>query len=691
MEVVISSRPRPKPRPVSPGTVAERSPDSDDGFNIGKNRRRLPTRNARRASRLSLTLNPQVPAEASNSVLQPPVEGIPAPGPNLAEDVRMSTANSLEAEEGEEGNLEDGEGRPDSDFERRVLNRVIQLGLDPNDGAVRELLRHGHPGFTIGSDEDGREGHAEERADSAPGEADDQPELEQQPEGLEDEDQGDEKDEEEEGPPPPYELNYNNWTRYGTHGFKIGEQTAVDRLTRYRATGDAMWLPLPPTWVAPRFVDLQQEAEAKLHEKLCFEAGLPPDQHFGAVLDSDKAAQEAVMNKEAKRREVEALKAEATRKERARAREEETLKEQARRGDEAAKQEQAKKDEAGKKERAKQDEGAMREQVGRLEEAAKKGNLLSQKQIQSNLYKLGMAVERTHDQRTPTESDLSGSNYSEAEREARKRREFVGGAVESSSDGGEDEESPLKDKGGGRGNATSLRGKAAASNNKGKGRAALPDVKDGAKAPVITSDSNAKGKVGTAVPGRPSSAQVEKVKALRVEIQERVASLAEEFHARPEAIFRQLGLGGVADMRRVSLVNLYSQTFSLSGGGEGLGRKYFRIYFFLLTALLITCGLCLVDEFKSQMLEQYHTIIKDLGPDEREALKAEWQDCLAAALEEDGKTLSAAARLKRAEKRMLDAVSTLPLSLVAVLTLGVECSARLPLRWIPTPTAPRSL
>ena len=238
----------------------------------------------------------------------------------------------------------------------------------------------------------------------------------------------------------------------------------------------------------------------------------------------------------------------------------------------------------------------------------------------------------------------------------------MGGVVESSSDIEEDEESPLKDKGRGRGGATNLRGKDVVSNNKGKGRAALPDAKDRAKPPVATSDSNVKGKVGTAAPGRPSSAQVEKVKALRVEIQEHMASLAEEFHAKPEAIFQQLGLGGVTDMWRVSLVNLYSQIFSLNRGGEGLGHKCFCIYFFLPMALLNTCGLCLVEEFKSQMLEQYHAIVKDLGPDGREALKAEWQEHLAAALEEDGRTISAAARLKRAEKRMLDAVSTLSLS-----------------------------
>jgi len=105
---------------------------------------------------------------------------------------------------------------------------------------------------------------------------------------------------------------------------------------------------------------------------------------------------------------------------------------------------------------------------------------------------------------------------------------------------------------------------------------------------------------------------------------------------------------------------------------------------------LIICGLLLVDEFKSRMLEQYHAIIKDLGPDGREALKAEWQERLAGILGEEGAAMSAAARLKRAEKHMLDAVSTLAFSQVTTPTLDVECSAPLPLRWTPTPTALRS-
>jgi len=483
MEVVLDSKPRPKPRPISPGTVAERSPDSDAGFNIGRDRRRRAVREERRTARLSSALNPQVLVEeASNSAPQLPAAG-------AAEGVHKSCANPPE-EEGSEGDCsENGGSPPDSDLERRALNRAVQLGLDPNDGAVCELLRHGRPGFAVGSDEGGHGGHSEQRADSALGEADDQPELEQQPEGSEDEDQGDEEDDEERGPTPPYELNYNNWTRYATHGFKIGEQTAVDCLTRYRATRDSTWLPLPHSWVAPRFADPQQEDEAQLHEKLCIEEGLPPDQHFGAVLDSDKAAQAAAMESEAKKREDEALKAEAARKERARGREEEALKERARRVDEAAKKERVKRDEAGK-EQPKQGSAAK--------EAAKTGSLLSRKQIQNNLYQLGMAMEKSRDQRTPTESDPTGSDYSETEREVRKRKEFMQVVDESSSDGGEDKESPLKDKSRGKGKAAKVGGRDAASNNKGKGRATLPDAND---VPATASDLNAKGKAAAAASG----------------------------------------------------------------------------------------------------------------------------------------------------------------------------------------------
>jgi len=66
-----------------------------------------------------------------------------------------------------------------------------------------------------------------------------------------------------------------------------------------------------------------------------------------------------------------------------------------------------------------------------------------------------------------------------------------------------------------------------------------------------------------------------------------------------------------------------------------------------------------VDEFKVRMLEEYHALVDPLSANEREALRANWQETLADALGEEGKTLSAVARLKRAEKKMLQAVSCL--------------------------------
>jgi len=99
MEVVLDSKPRPKPRPISPGTIAERSPDSDAGFNIGRNRRRRAVRDECRTSQLLSALNPQVLAEeASNPAPQLPAGGL-APQPNAVEGAVMPCANPLEEEE----------------------------------------------------------------------------------------------------------------------------------------------------------------------------------------------------------------------------------------------------------------------------------------------------------------------------------------------------------------------------------------------------------------------------------------------------------------------------------------------------------------------------------------------------------------------------------------------------------------
>lgn len=70
--------------------------------------------------------------------------------------------------------------------------------------------------------------------------------------------------------------------------------------------------------------------------------------------------------------------------------------------------------------------------------------------------------------RIPTESDLSGSNYSKTKRGARKRKGVMETGDESSSNAEEDKESPLKDKSRGKGKATSVGVRDMASSNKGK-------------------------------------------------------------------------------------------------------------------------------------------------------------------------------------------------------------------------------
>jgi hypothetical protein len=486
LEIAIPTA-RPKPRPISPGTIADRSPDSDEGFNVGKNRRRSAIRNERRADRLA----------ALDS--RPPVAEAPMTSPN-----HLAQADSSQQEDIDSApSGEEIEGQ-DSDWDRRILNRVVQLGLDPNDGVIRELLRDGRRTNGGIENEDGGDELSSERGreESSP-----PPESEQE-------------DDPDGSPPPQFEFNFNKWTRYSAHSLDTGTQTAVDRLTRYRAIGATTWLLIPPGQRAPRLDDPFQEEEAALHEKDCLEAGIHPDHHFGAVLPSRRAVEEA-----------------------------------------------ARKEEVGRKEQSRRDEPPKKEhpriEAARKEEVAKKSGGLSRQQIQHNLYKLGMAQKQTRDQQTPTESDLSGSDYSETERDARRKKGHEEEEEEEETSSGGGEESPCGPKSKGKA-VDSLplkaKGKGRAARSKGKDNAPAHATKDKGKAPVTST--------------RPSTEQREKVKALRLEIEERVASLAVELDAKPEVVLKQLRLGGITDMRKASLVNLYSQVFSLNGGGEGLGCMY---------------------------------------------------------------------------------------------------------------------
>jgi len=90
------------------------------------------------------------------------------------------------------------------------------------------------------------------------------------------------------------------------------------------------------------------------------------------------------------------------------------------------------------------------------------------------------------------------------------------------------------------------------------------------------------------------------------------------------------------------------------------------------------------------MIEEYHRLVDDLSPSEREALRTEWQEKLANVLEDEGKTLSAAVRLKRTEKRMLDAVRDFFYLFFEQAKISAACSAPLLLRWTPIRTALQS-
>jgi len=92
-------------------------------------------------------------------------------------------------------------------LERRIFNRVIQLGLDPNDEAICELLRRGHPAFAalfdpIGDQEDEGEGGTRGFDD-----------MSSEREGSSSPHEGQQSDDRDEsGPPPQYEFNYNKWS-----------------------------------------------------------------------------------------------------------------------------------------------------------------------------------------------------------------------------------------------------------------------------------------------------------------------------------------------------------------------------------------------------------------------------------------------------------------------------------------------
>jgi len=56
------------------------------------------------------------------------------------------------------------------------------------------------------------------------------------------------------------------------------------------------------------------------------------------------------------------------------------------------------------------------------------------------------------------------------------------------------------------------------------------------------------------------------------------------------------------------------------------------------------------------MVKEYNDGVKSLGDEEKKALRKQWEERLVAILDDDTVAISAAARLKKAQKYMLEAV-----------------------------------
>lgn len=63
--------------------------------------------------------------------------------------------------------------------------------------------------------------------------------------------------------------------------------------------------------------------------------------------------------------------------------------------------------------------------------------------------------------------------------------------------------------------------------------------------------------------------------------------------------------------------------------------------------------------WREAMQKEYNDIVKGLSEKERKGLRKEWEEKLALVLDDDAVALSATARLKKAQKAMLQAVRTL--------------------------------
>jgi hypothetical protein len=528
------------------------SPDSDEGFNIRKNRER-----AARLTKMRKEATASIASGASEAG-GPPESNYPTSGRSEGneepqEEDTGDMGNEEDQDEDQDG--EDDVQRQDSDLERRAYSRMIRHGLDPNDDEVQDVLRHGPPRY--------EEGGGESDTNAMPNE-----------EGADPSSPGD----------PEHEYNFNEWVRYIGDPMQEGAQTNVDKLTRYRIRGDQEWLPIPDGLRVPRCAP-DQEQHADQHTLACRKLGKrasnfpepKPSKAPAKAVRRDTPPPSQLPKSNPPPAGPVKMAAGGSHKPKSSA------------GNAKAKPSQLPKSKPSTATPAKIGAG------GPDKPKSSAGNAkVNPRGLMRTLMELGMAMEPSADA-VVDESETSGSDYSETRKDAQRRR---GGEEDEEDEDEEDEDEEDEDdedesedednrEAGGKGSSSNPKGGGEETSDSSEDDMSAGD--EAAEAPARKSNDKGKAKemttqrslekrkgkqdgskdVAKGAPGRPGKEQMQAVKELRTAIEEHIKKLSKEFNASRESLLGQLGMGG-KEHRKVSLLNLFSQIKSLEEPQEGV-------------------------------------------------------------------------------------------------------------------------
>ena len=644
---------RPVPCPINPIELDWLSSDSDDGFNICKNRERVARlaniRKGTPASAASGASEADVPPE-SNCPTSRRSEGDEeeegrgeeeGKGDEEGQDEEEDEGDEEGQDEEDEGQDEEDEGdeegqdeeedkgdeegqdeEEDKDDEEAQDKEdgVIRYGLDPNGSDVQDVLRHGPLCYEEG--DDGSE------ADASTTPANEGAEL-PRPDN------------------PVHKYNYNEWFRYIGDPMEEGEQTNVDKLTRYRIRGDREWLPIPEGLRTPCYLSYQEE-EVRQHLLACNKLGSQASNFKDPRIPDDRPPTARPSNPVAQPSNASAKAARSTTPPPSQPRRPASASQRptpavsnapASTSARTLVPTQASDTAATRFTNMEKDERILRkllhhydaetEQVRdeflRLNGAEKQrpsrsspianqasshgaknaapSTKVDRRRLRQTLIELGMAnVPDTNME--VNESEPSRSDYSETEKDARRRRGAGSESEESeesedekddkaggeclrrgSKRGGEDSSESSEDvaepggnrdevdertnrgEGDGESGEEGEAAEAAAAKSKGKGKAkeaAMQGPIEKGKGRQNGSKSGAKGTLG-----QPGKEQIQAVKELQRLIKERIADLSNEFNASQESLYSQLGMGRKFH-QKTSLFNLFSQVKSLEQPLEGV-------------------------------------------------------------------------------------------------------------------------